>query len=294
MHIKRIWPILALLVLAIPATAQTPNTTPITVVGNVFGLSSLPGQAWTSVGDTSPVEHGNIQSEAYFEQDFVIASFDNGRSTFTPFVSVALGNDTYGYEWNNKVLPQGGGKLNFNFKHGIISFGGGYAFEARYLGANSEITPTDLNETAGLPAHSGGGFGEIQGWFGWQMPGNPKSRFPGSTWFVAGNIEPIERGNVIMMQEFQQGMIIARIHRVAVIPFGEATASADTERYDWENKVDLGSGVKLATTIHNIYMELGASAIHEDRFISGLSATGASFFFNTSFNWKNLFHRGGN
>jgi len=255
-------------------------------------VSAFPGQAWTSIGDSSPVEHGNIQSEIYVEQGVTLFSADKGSITFTPYASVSLGNDTYGYPWNNMVMPFGGAKLNKYFRHGVISVSGGYVYEDRYVGTGQFLSPTLLNGTYNLPTQRGGATGFVNGWFGWQPMADPKSRFPGSAWFEAGNIEPIEHNNVIGMGNVQQGVIAHRFGRVALIPYAELRLVGDTQGNDWENKVAGGGGIKLAAPIHGVYTELGASVRHENRFISGLSATGAYFFFNTSFDW-NLFNKKG-
>lgn len=276
------------LLAALPASAQNSPIAPLKAPA--FNVSAFPGQAWTSTGNSSPVEHGNIQSEEYIEQGVTLFSSSDGSITFTPYVSLSLANDTYGYEWNNKVMPFGGAKLNKIFRHGIISANVGYAYEDRYLGGFL-ATPTTANGTFGLGETHGQAEGFLNAWFGWQNDIST-NRFPGSIWFVGGNIEPVEHNNMIGMGDIQQGVIVTRIGRVAVIPFGELWMSGDTHGYDWENRVTSGGGVKLAASIHNVYTELGASVRNEKRFESGLTATGAYFFFNTSFNW-NLFHRKG-
>lgn len=276
-----------LLFAALPASAQQVKSP---VQAPLFNVSAFPGQGWTSLGDSSPVEHGNIQSEVYLEQGVTIFSADKGSITLTPYASIDVANDTYGYEWNNKVMPFGGIKLNKFFRNGILSANVGYAYEDRYIGDNTLYSPILANGTYSLGGSRGGAMGFINGWFGWQPEG--QNRFPGSLWFTLGNVEPIEYNNVIGLANVQQGVVVARIGRVAVIPYAELRAGGDTEGYDWENKIAGGGGIKLAAPIHGIYTELGASVRHEDRFISGLSATGAYFFFNTSFDW-NLFHRKG-
>ena len=47
----------------------------------------------------------------------------SGSVTVTPFVGMGLVLDTKGYEWNNKVQPRVGVKVNKYFRKGVVSVG---------------------------------------------------------------------------------------------------------------------------------------------------------------------------
>ncbi len=289
MKAKLFWLAVAALV-CVGAWAQ--DGPPPPAKGSALAVQAFPGQAWTSLGDSSPVEHGNIQSEIYAEQGVTVFSAQGGSFTFTPYTALEFSNDTYGFAWNNKVIVRAGGKFNKLFRHGIVSVGGGYAYENRYKN-DPNIDVNLLNGTHALPASAGAAIGYVQGWFGWQPVADRRSRYPGSLWFAAGNIEPVEHGNVIGMGNVQQGFVMARLGRVILIPYAELRLSGDLQGYDWENKAAGGGGIKVAVPRGNAYTEIGAGVRHESRFLSGLSASGVYVFLNTSFSWA-LFHKKGN
>src|SRR5437879_8465174 len=100
--------------------------------GNITDAVGLPGQAWTSMGNLSPIEHNNGYVQSYAEQSAAIFASDSGSITLTPYVSLGLVLDTKGYDWNNKVEPRIGVKLNKFFRTGVVSLGSAYAYEDRF------------------------------------------------------------------------------------------------------------------------------------------------------------------
>ena len=239
--------------------------------GTVIDGTGLPGQAWTSLGNLSPIEHNNGYSQSYIEQSAAVFASNSGSVTLTPYVSLGVLLDTKGYAWNNKVEPRFGVKLNKTFRSGVVSLGSAYAYEDRF---NSEVK-------AGLILYA-------QDWFGWQSIADKTSRFPGSSWATIGNISPVEQGNIIGQAYVSQGIVAKRFTRTTLVPYAEMTFSRDSKHFDWDNKLMPGAGVKAVFPHGNLYTEIGAAYLYENRFESGRSAGGLALFMNASFGWNLL------
>ena len=244
--------------------------------GSVVDAMGLPGQTWTSIGNFSPVEHNNGYLQSYLEQDAAVFANNSGSITLTPYVSMGLVFDTKGYNWNNKVEPRAGIKLNRFFHNGVVSVGTAYAEEDRLNSLQS----------SGVVLY-------VQDWFGWQPISKKANHFPGSSWAAFGNISPVEHGNWIGQAYLSQGIVAKRIGRTALVPYAESTFSRDSKGFDWDNKIVCGSGVKAAFTEGNAYTEIGAGYLHEERLHSGQSAGGLSVFLNFSFGWNLLGRKAG-
>lgn len=267
---------LALVAVAVPASAQD---APPAAAGEAPVLSrvplelypqSFPGQFWNDTGNVSPVEHSDIISASYLEQGVTIWRYKASMSV-TPYLAVGVTADTQGYDWNNRVQGFAGARFNKFFKHGIVSIGGAYSYEDRWIGHE----------------RTGGPTGEVTYWFGWQMVGDTHSRFPGSTWGAAGYLTPVESGNFIYNQNFKQGVVAHRFNaKNILVPFGELTSVVDTKHYDWENRVLPGAGIEFVHLHGNTQTELGAEYLYEHRFESGLSASEVSIFLKFWFGWN--------
>jgi hypothetical protein len=191
----------------------------------------------------------------------------------TPYVSLGLFLDTQRYDWNNKVEPRVGVKLNKFFRNGVVSLGSAYCYEDRFQSVQS----SDL-------------IFYVQDWFGWQSAAEKSSRFPGSSWAAIGNISPVEHGNIIGQGYVSQGAIVKRIGSTALVPYGDFTFSRDTKGFDWDNKALVGTGVKAIIPHGGLYTEIGAAYLNEHRFQTGHAAGGLAVFMNFSFGW-NLLNR---
>ncbi len=239
--------------------------------GSLVDSVGLPGQGWTSVGNLSPIEHNNFYVQSYIEQSAAIFSTYSGSVTVTPFVGMGLVLDTKGYDWNNKVQPRLGMKVNKFFRKGVVSLGSAYSYEQRFKGVDS----------SGLILYA-------QDWFGWQPVAEKSSRFPGSTWMEIGNLSPVEKGNILGMGYITQGVVAKRFNRATVVPYLEATIFHDSKGFDWDNKATIGGGVKAILPRTDVYTEIGIAYLHENRFQSGQMAGGVSVFTNFSFSWNLL------
>ena len=274
MKFKSLFTLFAVLVLGAVAAAQDGAASALQ--GSLVDAVGLPGQGWTSIGNQSPIEHNNFYFQSYVEQSAAVYSTFSGSVTVTPFVGMGLVLDTKGYEWNNKVLPRIGVKANKYFRKGVVSVGSAYAYEDRFKSFNS----------SGMTVF-------VQDWFGWQPVADKSSRFPGSTWMEVGNLSPVEKGNIVGLAYVTQGIVAKRFSRATLIPYFEATVFHDSKGFDWDNRANVGGGVKAAFIGHDVYTEIGAAYLHENRFQSGLSASGLSVFTNFSFNWNLLSGRAG-
>jgi hypothetical protein len=274
MRIKSSFVLVGILALTVLASAQ--DRAASALQGSLVDAMGLPGQGWTSIGNISPIEHNNFYLQSYVEQIAAVFSTYSGSVTVTPFVGLGLVLDTKGYEWNNKLQPKVGLKVNKLFGHGIVSVGSAYSYEERFKGVNS----------SGLILYA-------QDWFGWQSLSEKTSRFPGSTWIEVGNLSPVEHGNILGLGYFSQGVVAKRFSRFLLVPFAEATVFHDSKGFDWDNKANVGGGVKAVFPGENIYTELGAAYLHENRFQSGLAASGLSVFTNFSFSWNLLGRKAG-
>jgi len=274
MKFKSLFTLFAVLVLGAVAAAQDGAASALQ--GSLVDAVGLPGQGWTSIGNQSPIEHNNFYFQSYVEQSAAVYSTFSGSVTVTPFVGMGLVLDTKGYEWNNKVLPRIGVKANKYFRKGVVSVGSAYAYEDRFKSFNS----------SGMTVF-------VQDWFGWQPVADKSSRFPGSTWMEVGNLSPVEKGNILGLGYVSQGVVAKRFSRATLIPYVEATVFHDSKGFDWDNRANVGGGVKAAFAGHDVYTEIGAAYLHENRFQSGLSAGGLSVFTNFSFNWNLLSGRAG-
>jgi hypothetical protein len=152
-----------------------------------------------------------------------------------------------------------------------VSIGSAYAYEDRFKSFNS----------SGLTVF-------VQDWFGWQPIAEKSSRFPGSTWMEVGNLSPVEKGNILGMGYFTQGVVAKRFNRATVVPYLEATIFHDSKGFDWDNKATIGGGVKAILPRADVYTEIGIAYLHENRFQSGQMAGGVSLFTNFSFSWNLL------
>jgi hypothetical protein len=273
----RIKPLFALFaVLLLPAFSAAQDGAVSALQGSLVDAVGLPGQGWTSVGNLSPIEHNNFYVQSYVEQGAAVFATYSGSITVTPFVGMGLVLDTKGYDWNNKVQPKAGVKINKFFRKGVVSIASGYSYEDRFNGY-----------------HSGGLTLYAQDWFGWQPIADKASRFPGSSWMEIGNLSPVEKGNIIGLGYISQGVVAKRFSRAILVPYVEATVFHDSKGFDWENKATVGGGVKTTIQRGDVYTEIGVAYLHENRFQSGQSAGGLSVFTNFSFNWNLLGRKAG-
>ena len=265
----RFFALITLLLMAGAASAQ--QAAAPAVQGTIVDGIGLPGQAWTSLGNVSPIEHNNVYSQSYFEQGATVWASTSGTVTVTPYASLGLLFDTNGDPWNNSIQPTAGLKANKFFRNGVVSFGSAYAYQDRF----------DSIHSSALMYYA-------QDWFGWQPVTEKASRFPGSTWAILGNISPVEHGNLIAQGFISQGVVAKRFKAATLVPFGQTTLSRDTHGFDWDNKAIYGGGLKTVVPHGDAYTEFGLAYLRERRFDPDRSAGQVAIFMNFSFGWNLL------
>jgi hypothetical protein len=261
---------LALLFIAAAAVAQEGPPHPLQ--GSELDSVALPGQFWSSTGNTEPVLKNDVLNENYIEQGATFWSTPGHTITFTPYAALGFAFDTQGYSYNNKLDPSIGVKLNKYFSSGVISAGTSYNAEHRFDGGG----------TSSAPAYY------ISYWYGWNPISDKKSRFPGSSWGEFGAISPVEHGNWILLDYVTQAYTAKRFGTAqtqTLMPYAEFTIGKDTKGFDWENKTIEGAGIKYGMPHGYFYSELGAGFTHETRFESGQQANGFKVFLNFSYAW---------
>jgi len=132
MKTKSLFGLIVVLILTTISAAQDGAVSALQ--GSLADSVGLPGQGWTSIGNLSPIEHNNFYMQSYVEQSAAMFSTYSGSLTVTPFVGLGLVLDTKGYNWNNKVQPRLGVKVNKFFRKGVISVGSAYTYEDRFKG----------------------------------------------------------------------------------------------------------------------------------------------------------------
>ena len=99
----------------------------------------FPGSSWTSIGHTSPVEHGDLIEQGYATQGFVLHRFR--RAAIIPYGEITLGHDSQGYDWENKYIGGGGFKVGASIGEIYTEFGAGLMHESRF---NSGLSANGL------------------------------------------------------------------------------------------------------------------------------------------------------
>src|SRR5271168_4772224 len=78
---------------------------------------------------------------------------------------------------------------------------------------------------------------------------NPQS-FPGQFWNDTGNVSPTEHNDVISASYFEQGITIFRAgdnaaQQFTITPYVAVGVTADTQGFDWNNRVVGSGGLRL-------------------------------------------------
>jgi hypothetical protein len=115
-------------------------------ISDWFGWQSIsnpknrfPGSSWTSIGHTSPVEHGDLIEQGYATQGYVLRRFK--RAALISYSEITLGHDSQGYDWENRYIAGGGLKAGMLIGDMYTDFGVGWMHESRF---NSGISANGL------------------------------------------------------------------------------------------------------------------------------------------------------
>jgi hypothetical protein len=235
---------------------------------------SFPGSAWTNSGYASPLERDNLLTTYAFEQGITLVR--RGPHAVAPFASVTVTTDRQALDWNNKAVSQVGVKYSRAFRAGVVQAGAGYSYERRFR--------------SGLAAGQPIAFASY--WFGWngRLGGRSShgmwSSLPGTSFASVGNHAPTERKNVIATVYLQQGVTMATVAKVSLVPFVEHTVMFDTAGHSWNNRRIHGEGLKLRVPVGRGVLETAATYKHERRWRDRQSANGLTASVNFWYGWN--------
>jgi hypothetical protein len=255
----------AILLLSIAQTAasQAPVSTyqpPYTAVEPI----NKPGSAWGYVGNTSPIDRGDIFSNNHFEQGFGFLQRKN--LLVEGFGSLDANFDSQGQIWANSYIGQFGVKANFLIRHGVVTVTASRAYENQWLNGIKAWQ----NEIS------------VNTWIGWQEYTSRK--FPGEAWAIVGDTSPAEKGNMLFMMFAQQGYVAHRFSAKTVfVPIIEETIGTDSQRFDWNNFTRTGFGAMLRLP-HSF--EVSGLYNYEIRPITGQRAGGFSVNVKVWLGWE--------
>jgi hypothetical protein len=92
--------------------------------------------------------------------------------------------------------------------------------------------------------------------------------YPGQVYTEVGNYSPTE-ATVLSSSYAEQGVVVARFARLSLTPYVAIGITADTQGFDWENRVTGQVGVKLVHAFNHGVFSVGTAYAVEDRFKSG-------------------------
>ena len=186
-----------------------------------------PGSAWGYVGNTSPIDKGDIFSNNHFEQGFGFYQRKE-KMLVEGFGSMDMNFDSQGQVWANNYIGQFGVKANFLIRHGVVTVSVSRAYENQWLNGIKAWQ----NEIS------------VNTWLGGQEYTSHK--FPGSAWAVVGDTSPAEKGNMLFMMSAQQGYVAHRFSAKTIfMPVVQETIGTDSQRFDWNNFTRTGAGASL-------------------------------------------------
>jgi len=105
--------------------------------------------------------------------------------------------------------------------------------------------------------------------------------YPGSVWSSNGTLSPIEKGNVLSMTHAEQGIA----YKGAEL-FGSLTAQADSKRYDWNNRLIEGVGVRFTQSIGSGMVRGTVAYLNEKRYVVPSNTGGVSLSVDCWFGWN--------
>lgn len=232
----------------------------------------LPGSFWIAAGNPGPSEPGNAIVQSAFQQGIVLWQKD--AWFLVPYVGLSVGDDTAGYEWNDKHPATVAVKLSKRVPGGVVEAGGGVMFERDpETGATRHLTA--------FASYWAGWVGDGLHHRGGNMPS-----FPGHASASSGLLTGRDPDNWITSLDVQQGVRVYRWKGIAAVPFAAAGGSIDTKRRPWENKVRYEGGIKAVKPIVGGVIEAGVAERREHLLIPGVVNTGPVMFVNFWMGWN--------
>ncbi len=112
---------------------------------------------------------------------------------------------------------------------------------------------------------------------------------PGQFWSTNGTLEPVEKGNVLTENYFEQGATVFSTagHSVTLTPYVAVGFAFDTKGFSYNNKVDPSVGIKVNKYFRSGIVSAGTAFADEHRFGSmAASASGISYYGQYWFGWN--------
>jgi hypothetical protein len=110
-----------------------------------------PGSVWTSNGNLTPAEKGNLFTQTHVEQGVAFRGAE-------VFGQTTLGMDSKGYDWNRKMLGGVGARFTQTIGPGMVRASVSYVSEKRFV--------TDAVHSGIVVA--------VEAWFGWNQSPRPQ------------------------------------------------------------------------------------------------------------------------
>jgi hypothetical protein len=190
-------------------------------------LLVFPGSLSMSTGLIAPAEAGNVITGVRSEQ--AVALWRIGGTLIGGTVVAGASTDLDGYSWNRTQPYTVGAKVMTSTAVGVIHATAGVSGVRSEAG--SRLAPALW----------------VSYWNDWRLSAAaaPLASFPGFLSGSSGLITAAERGNWITNVTLEQGATIWRGQGVEAIPYVSTGFSADTDRYQWNNRTQADSGLKL-------------------------------------------------
>lgn len=116
--------------------------------------------------------------------------------------------------------------------------------------------------------------------------------YPGSAWAVVTfptSTTGAEKDNLMFQGKIEQGidwMYLDSKDKWKLNTYVSFGYSVDSEAFGYNNKAVPAIGVKTVRSFNNGVLEFGVQAIHEDRWIDGVSSNGVQAYASTWFGWN--------
>jgi len=111
---------------------------------------------------------------------------------------------------------------------------------------------------------------------------------PGQFWSTTGNLEPVEKSNVLFENYIEQGATIWSTpgHTITLTPYVSMGFAFDRAGYPFNNKIDPSIGIKLNKYFTSGVISAGTSFNDEHRFYNGGSSSAPGYYVSYWFGWN--------
>ena len=96
-----------------------------------------------------------------------------------------------------------------------------------------------------------------------QQPPGRTIYFPGHVSMVIGNSSPVEPSNLLGAMSFEQGVVIWKTHRDAVVPYVGLRVAMDEDGLNWNNKAVAHVWLKYVWSFSHGVVQAGGGYMHD-------------------------------